>query len=211
MIKNAWILTLVGCVLASTVAGAQVGKSETLLYPNQASKEELAALPGLNLEIAEEIIENRPYNDNMELEKVLKEHLDEDAQKELRAKLFNPINLNAATEEEIKLVPGVGNKMAHEFLEYRPYENLNRFRREIGKYVDKDELARLEQFVFVPIDLNTASDEEILSIPGMGKRMLHEFKEYRPYEKIERFRREIGKYVDDDEVARLERYVTISK
>ena len=39
--------------------------------------------------------------------------------------------------------------------------------------------------------------------------MLREFKEYRPYSRIEQFRREIGKYVDDDEVARLERYVEI--
>jgi hypothetical protein len=39
--------------------------------------------------------------------------------------------------------------------------------------------------------------------------MLHEFKEYRPYTAIDTFRREIGKYVDKDEVARLERYVKI--
>jgi hypothetical protein len=39
--------------------------------------------------------------------------------------------------------------------------------------------------------------------------MLHEFKEYRPYTSMEQFRKEIGKYVGEDEVARLERYVTI--
>jgi hypothetical protein len=39
--------------------------------------------------------------------------------------------------------------------------------------------------------------------------MLHEFKEYRPYAQIERFRREMAKYVDAAEVARLERYVSI--
>ncbi|MCI0692067.1 hypothetical protein L0337_08690 [candidate division KSB1 bacterium] len=61
----------------------------------------------------------------------------------------------------------------------------------------------------MPINLNTASDEDILSIPGDGKRMLHEFKEYRPYKNIEQFRREIGKYVDKKEVARLERCVTL--
>jgi DNA uptake protein ComE-like DNA-binding protein len=61
----------------------------------------------------------------------------------------------------------------------------------------------------VPINLNTGSDDDILSIPGMGPRMLREFKEYRPYSNIERFRKEIGKYVDQKEVARLERYVTI--
>jgi hypothetical protein len=44
----------------------------------------------------------------------------------------------------------------------------------------------------------------------MGKRMLREFKEYRPYANIEQFRKEIGKYVDKKEVARLERYVTLN-
>ena len=76
--------------------------------------------------------------------------------------------------------------------------------------MDEKELARLEQYVFIPINLNTASDEEILSIPGVGKRMLREFKEYRPYKNLEQFRKEIGKYVSKKEVARLERYVTVN-
>ena len=62
-----------------------------------------------------------------------------------------------------------------------------------------------------PIDLNTAKGEEILLIPGVGPRMRHEFEEYRPYKDIEQFRREIGKYVDKAEVARLEQYVTINR
>ena len=70
--------------------------------------------------------------------------------------------------------------MLHEFEEYRPYAALAVFHREIDKYVDDTELARLEQYVFVPIDLNTASDADILTIPGLGSRMLREFKEYRP-------------------------------
>ena len=61
----------------------------------------------------------------------------------------------------------------------------------------------------VPININTATDAEILAIPGMGPRMLREFKEYRPYTSIEQFRREIGKYVDKAEVARLEQYIVI--
>ena len=48
----------------------------------------------------------------------------------------------------------------------------------------------------VPININTATDAEILKIPGVGPRMLREFKEYRPYDGIEKFRKEIGKYVD---------------
>jgi hypothetical protein len=40
--------------------------------------------------------------------------------------------------------------------------------------------------------------------------MVHEFKGYRPYRALAQFRREIVKYVDDEEVARLERYVPIN-
>jgi len=60
-----------------------------------------------------------------------------------------------------------------------------------------------------PVNINTASDAEILRIPGVGQRMLREFKEYRPWTSIEQFRREIGKYVDKAEVARLEKYIVI--
>jgi DNA uptake protein ComE-like DNA-binding protein len=124
--------------------------------------------------------------------------------------MFVQINLNTATREEILMIPGVGKRLLHEFEEYRPYKTLAQFRKEIGKYVDQKEVARLEQYVFVPINLNSASDADILTIPGVGKRMLHEFKEYRPYRNIEQFRKEIGKYVDKKEVARLERYVTLN-
>lgn len=61
----------------------------------------------------------------------------------------------------------------------------------------------------VPVNINTATDAEILKIPGVGPRMLREFKEYRPWTSIEQFRREIGKYVDKAEVARLEQYIVI--
>ena len=72
-------------------------------------------------------------------------------------------------------------------------------------------MARLEQYVFVPINLNAGRDEDILSIPGSGKRVLHEFKEYRPYKTMEQFRRELGKYWNAKEVARLERYAHCRK
>ena len=101
------------------------------------------------------------------------------------------------------------NRMIREFLEYRPYKDITVFRREIGKYVSTEEVARLEQYTFVPMDINTASDDDLMSIPGLGPRMLREFKEYRPYRNVEQFRREIGKYVDAKEVARLERFIAI--
>ena len=192
-----------------TTAVAQVGNNAGILNPNQASGEALAALPHLNEELSASIVDARPFLSQAALNAHLSASLSAEQLEELYGKLFVPLNLNTAYSEEIQMIPGVGNRMTHEFEEYRPYRAMPQFRREIGKYVDDAEVARLEQYVFVPINLNTATDEDILTIPGLGNRMLHEFKEYRPYENIDRFRREIGKYVDESEVARLERYVTI--
>ena len=196
-------------VALSGVLVAQVGRNAAVLNPNLAGAEELAAVPHLRASLVEQIIERRPFLTMAAFDRVVSPSVAAESRDELYASLFIPINLNTAAREEILLVPGVGDRIAHEFEEYRPYRAMAQFRRESGKYVDDTELARLEQFVYVPIDLNTASDEGILSIPGVGNRLLHEFKEYRPYRSLAQFRREIGKYVSDAEVARLERYVTL--
>jgi len=200
-------------VLATGVAAqaeGQVGKSGGVRDPNVAGEPELLAVPHLTHAIVKGLLERRPFLSATELDAFLGASLTAEQRREVYGKLFIAINLNGAPREESLLIPGVGNRMVREFLEYRPYDGLARFRREIGKYVNAEEVARLEQYVFVPINLNTASDEDILSIPGVGPRMLREFKEYRPYPSIEKFRREIGKYVNAREVARLERYVMVN-
>jgi DNA uptake protein ComE-like DNA-binding protein len=128
---------------------------------------------------------------------------------EIYAKAFIHVNLNTGTPEEILLIPGAGKRMAREFAEYRPWRSWAHFDKEIGKYVPQTEVDRLKQYVFIPVKLNTATDADILSIPGAGNRMVREFKEYRPWKTKEQFEKEIGKYVNAREVARLWRYVVI--
>ncbi|MGH7662943.1 MAG: hypothetical protein ACRENI_01400 [Gemmatimonadaceae bacterium] len=216
-IAMASIVIMMGCTGAGEEDAAtdstmteEVAGRETLLDPNVADEGELRTLPHVTESVVTGILERRPFLSAADLDGYLGESLSDEQRDELYSRMFVDINLNSASEEEILLIPGVGDRMLHEFMEYRPYTGIAEFRREIGKYVDSAEVARLERYVFVPIDLNTASDAEILAIPGVGNRMLHEFKEYRPYENIEEFRREIGKYVDEEEVARLERYVTLN-
>jgi DNA uptake protein ComE-like DNA-binding protein len=187
---------------------AQAGKG--LIDLNTAPEEELAKLPHMKPAVAKGIVEQRPFNSIAAANKYLaSQSLTSEQLTEFYRKAFVHVDLNKATAEEIMLIPGMTRRMLHEFEEYRPYKSMEQFRREIGKYVDDKEVARFEQYVFVPINLNTASDEIILSIPNLSRRMLREFKEYRPYKTMEQFRKEIGKYVDNKEVARLERCVTI--
>lgn len=196
-------------LLAAGPARAQLGRQQGLLDPNVATEAQLTAVPGLTPDLVRAIVQQRPFTGITGLDSMLGRTLGVEERTALYRRIFIHVNLNTGTREEIMLIPGAGRRMAREFDEYRPYAGFDRFRREIGKYVDSTEVARLEQYVFIPVNLNTGSDADILSIPGMGQRMLREFREYRPYNDIERFRREIGKYVDAREVARLERYVTI--
>ena len=201
--------TVVLALGAVSSTPGQVGQSQ-LVNPDLASEKDLLALPHMNPAIVKTILGQRPFLQMADLHALLLKALSKEQLAELYGKMFVQINLNTASNEEILLIPGLGNRMLREFREYRPYKNIAQFRKEIGKYVDDKEVARLEQYVFVPVSLNRGSDEDILSIPGAGKRMLREFKEYRPYANIEQFRKEIGKYVDKNEVARLERYVTLN-
>jgi DNA uptake protein ComE-like DNA-binding protein len=205
------IAAVVVAWLAPGAAYGQAGRRGDVLDVNTASEKQLLSVQGLTPAVTKGLLAQRPFLTMTDLDAFLGgQSLSREQRTELYRRLFVQINLNTASDAEILLIPGLGNRMLGEFKEYRPYRALAQFRREIGKYVDDKELARLEQYVFVPINLNTATDADILSIPGMGQRMLGEFKEYRPYKAIQQFRREIGKYVDDKEVARLERYVTIN-
>jgi DNA uptake protein ComE-like DNA-binding protein len=206
------LTSLAQLALVAAFAGtahAQLGRQQGLAEPNTATEEALLALPHMNASLVKGLLERRPFLSMTELNAFLSASLSKEQLAELYGKMFLHLNLNTATRDELLLIPGMGNRMVREFFEYRPYKSLAQFRKEIGKYVDEKEVARLEQYVFIPLNLNTASDEDLQTIPGLGRRMLREFKEYRPYDSIEKFRKEIGKYVNAKEAARLERYVTL--
>lgn len=131
-------------------AHAQVGKPVTIVDANVVKEADLATLPHMTAALAKAVIAKRPFKTMKDLDTALSS-LSKEQRTELYAKLFVPINLNTATDEEIQMIPGVGTRMLREFKEYRPYAALAQFHREIGKYVDDKELARLEQYVSVPV------------------------------------------------------------
>ena len=177
---------------------------------NVASEADLGTLPGMTPAVVKGLVERRPFANVTEINAFLLEQKLTQAQvSELYAKAFIHVNLNTGTRDEILLIPGAGARMAREFAEYRPWKSWAQFDKEIGKYVGQAETDRLKQYVFIPVNLNTAADDDILSIPGAGRRMVREFKEYRPWKTKEQFDKEIGKYVGAKETARLWRYVVI--
>ena len=121
-------------LLAWALALPAMAQAElTLVNPNLADKDELRALPNVGDEIAQAIIDGRPYLSAIDLDTTLAGVMDDEQRATLYTRLFRPIDLNNASEAEILLIPGMSKKMAHEFLEYRPYKSMEQFRREIGK------------------------------------------------------------------------------
>jgi DNA uptake protein ComE-like DNA-binding protein len=201
---------LIIVAVTAVPAHAQVGKSLGVVDANTAPEKDLLAMPHMTPAIVKGLIEKRPFASITELNAyLLGQKLTQEQTNAFYGKAFVHINLNTATAEEILLVPNAGKRMAHEFEEYRPWRNYAQFDKEIGKYVGAEKTAQLAQYTFIPIKLNTASDADILTIPGAGQRMVREFKEYRPWKTKEQFIKEIGKYVGAKEAERMWRYVTI--
>jgi DNA uptake protein ComE-like DNA-binding protein len=203
------VLFTAALVLAlSSATSGQVGQG--LADANLAPEAEMAALPGMTPAIAKAAVAARPFASIVDFNKFL---VDQKLTKEqidaLYLKAFVHVNLNTATKDEIMLIPGAGARMVREFAEYRPWKTWAQFDKEISKYVGQPETDRLKKYVFIPVNLNTATDADIISIPGAGQRMVREFKEYRPWKTQAQFQKEIGKYVDAKEVARLWRFVVI--
>ena len=197
-------------LMTAAVTHAQVGKSLGVVDANTVAEKDLLAMPQMTPAIAKGLIEKRPFASITDLNAfLLGQSLTQEQAMEFYGKAFVPINLNTATPEEILLVPGAGKRMVREFAEYRPWKSYAQFDKEIGKYVGAEKTAQLAQYTFIPVRLNTATDEDILSIPGAGQRMVREFKEYRPWKTKEQFLKEIGKYVGAKETERLWRYVVI--
>jgi DNA uptake protein ComE-like DNA-binding protein len=202
------IVTMALALVASPLTRAQVGQG--VLDLNAISEADLAALPNMTAAAAKAFVAKRPFATIVDANAtLLAQGLTAEQLAATYEKAFVHLNLNTCTPEEILLVPKIARRMRIEFPEYRPWKSWAQFDKEIGKYVGADETNRLKRYVFIPVNLNTASDEDILTIPGVGARMLREFKEYRPWTSKAQFDKEIGKYVDAKEVARLWRFVVI--
>lgn len=120
------------------------------LDPNLATAAALTALPGMSDSVTLAVIAGRPYTSMVALDKVLARHLGEAWRDSMYTRVWIPLDLNTASSEEIMLIPGVDTRLRYELEEYRPYDDIEAFRRDIGEQVGSDEAARLERYVKVP-------------------------------------------------------------
>lgn len=118
------------------------------------------------------------------------------------------VNLNTASGDEfIAAIPGLGNRMVREFMEYRPYLSIQQFRREIGKYVDEAQVAAYESYVYVPIAINDSDAETLQQIPGLSAAGAQALISARPFASTDAFLTKLSEYVSADEVEIAKTYL----
>ena len=120
-----------------------------LIDPNAASEEILMAVPGLSEAAVAAILDARPFATPSAMDAAIGDALDDESRKMAYALVFVKVGLNSGAEADYKLIPSTMSpgKLAHEFEEYRPYESMEQFSREMSKYVSDEEVAYLERFV----------------------------------------------------------------
>jgi len=116
--------------------------------------------------------------------------------------------LNTASGDDFTAaIPGLGNRMVREFMEYRPYVSIQQFRKEIGKYVDDVQVAEYEKYVYVPIAMNDSDSETLQQIPGLTADEATSLISARPFASTDAFMTKLSEYVSADELEIAKSYL----
>jgi DNA uptake protein ComE-like DNA-binding protein len=119
------------------------------------------------------------------------------------------LNVNTASKDDLlKTIPGMGNRMVHEFEEYRPYKSIQQFRKEIGKYVDAGQVAEYEKYIYVPIVVNDADAPTLQQIPGLDANEAQALIAARPFASNDAFLAKLAANVSAAELAVAKTYLS---
>ena len=123
------------------------------------------------------------------------------------------IDPNAASAELLSGVPGINAEIAEAVIAGRPYTTSSDLNAVLAASLDETALREVYKLLFVTVELNDAAEGDLKLIPSSlnPRKFAHEIEEYRPYASMEDFRRELGKYVSDSELAYLERFVYLNE
>ena len=196
-------------------ARAQLGPQHGLVEPNVAADSTLAKLPGLNAASVEVLKSAKPLLSIVTVDSILaSKGLSKAQRTDLYGKMFVHVDINRGSDAELLLIPGVDATKLAAIKAGRPWKTFEQFQTSFGKTTSAAEATRVEQYLFIPIELNTFTPAIMDTFASIGvgtTRWKREFNEYRPWTSMAQFEREIGKYVrgNPSELKRLQRYVII--
>jgi len=196
--------------------------ANTVAWPkytlNTASTEQFMSIPGAGDRFTREFEEYRPYTSIGQFRGEIGKYVSPEDVAAFEAYVFVPVDPNQADTDTFQRLPGVTAEVADALIAGRPYDSSQTFLTALGQHASAELVAAAGTFLaadagpiatWVKYNLNTATSEQFMGIPGAGDRFTREFEEYRPYTSIGQFRGEIGKYVSPEEVAAFERYLFV--
>jgi DNA uptake protein ComE-like DNA-binding protein len=185
---------------------------------NFAGDDQFLSIPDVGDRMLDEFNEYKPYTSILQFREEIGKYVDESQVAAYERYLFVSVDPASADAATIAQIPGVTTEIADQLAASVPYADDAAFLSAVASVIPADFATAAGQFLTstatptagVPkFNLNIASDDQFLMVPGVGDRMLDEFNEYKPYASILQFREEIGKYVDASEVAAYEAYVFV--
>jgi DNA uptake protein ComE-like DNA-binding protein len=117
------------------------------------------------------------------------------------------LDLNTVSETDLLSIPGMTNRMVHEFQEYRPYKSIQQFRKEMAKYVSGPVIADYEKYVYVPISANESDAATLQQIPGLDAAEAEALIAGRPYASKEDFLAKLSAKLSPEELAIAKTYI----
>jgi competence protein ComEA len=233
METRAALCLLLGVVFVGVHAGSALSQEPARapaakLDLNTATAEEIARLPGLDQETVKRILAARPFRTLDEIKyagvsdalyKKLTPLVEAKFPVQPRAVPSNApkLNLNTATEEELVAVKGIGEATAKKIIAARPLKSVNDLK-ELG--VSEADVEKLAAFVEVKpagrigmreehtgkVDLNTATEAELIEVKGIGPVTAKKIIAARPLKSVNDLK-ELG--LSDTEVEKLADLVTV--
>ena len=92
------------------------------------------------------------------------------------------VNLNAATAEQLDTIPNIGEKRSEAIIKGRPYKTTQEL--VTKKVLTQGIYDKIKDKVTVKVNLNTASAEELDSLPGIGEKRSDAIIKGRPYKSV---------------------------
>lgn len=126
---------------------------------------------------------NEPTPEQLEAHNKRVAELEAEAEARRKRGVVRPkLDVNTATREELlAAIDDLGDKMAHEIEEYRPYKSILVFRQELGKYVNEEYIELYEKSLYVPIEFDSCDPYTLMQIPGLTTDEVQILLDGRPY------------------------------
>ena len=87
------------------------------------------------------------------------------------------VNPNLAGEAELLALQHLNPRLVSQIVDQRPFLSMDDLDALLSRSLNEDQRRELYARLFVPINLNRASRDAILLVPGVGPRIAHEFEE----------------------------------